>query len=61
MPTRTTIDEQNRIARVEAKFPNPVLGDMPIVTTAPWLCWMKAGPGVTPSRISAKGPAMNAP
>jgi glyoxylase-like metal-dependent hydrolase (beta-lactamase superfamily II) len=33
VPMEATLDDQNMIAKVEAKFPNPVLGDMPIVTT----------------------------
>jgi glyoxylase-like metal-dependent hydrolase (beta-lactamase superfamily II) len=32
-PVWATLDEQNMITKIEAKFPNPVLGDMPIVTT----------------------------
>ena len=33
IPMEATLDDQNMITKVEAKFPNPVLGDMPIVTT----------------------------
>lgn len=32
IPMEATVDDQNMITRIEAKFPNPVLGDMPIVT-----------------------------
>ena len=32
IPLEATLDDQNMITRIEAKFPNPVLGDMPIVT-----------------------------
>src|SRR5208283_4237270 len=31
-PLEATLDDQNMITRIEAKFPNPVLGDMSIVT-----------------------------